>query len=378
MAGLQNQPLGVDHTMGSEGPDPMTMRTVGMSQTFPYPGKLAWRTRVAERDVDAALAAADQRRLDVVRDVRVGYYELAYLDAALRVVDENRALVTDVIRVTDAHYTAGTGTQQDVLKARFDAAQLGQAANALREQRRAQLAALNGLLDRPSDAPIDSAAVPRRIVRAAVSDSASQIRFESETFGAAAAGSPIPALSALQEMAIEHSPMLREHEARIAAQGARVGSARKEAKPDIDVSLQYGQRSDRPDMVTALVSIPLPLQHRRKQDEDVAAASAELTALEAEHDSQLNELRASVARLYTELERQRTQLALDVRAILPTGRAALSAATANYQTGKTDLLAVLDSRSALFAFETSYYRAVADFAKTLAELDAAVGVEVLP
>jgi outer membrane protein TolC len=130
-------------------------------------------------------------------------------------------------------------------------------------------------------------------------------------------------------------------------------------------------------MVSAIVSVPLPIPHRRKQDEDVAAARDELAALKAEHRSSVNDLRARTAKSYADVERARTQLALDVKAILPQGRASLAAATAGYQAGKTDLLTLLDSQSTLFAYETSYYRSLADFADAIAQLEAVVGKEVL-
>lgn len=385
MAGIQNQPLGREaatpsaHGVAtSSSPDPMTMHMIGISQTFPYPGKLNLRTTAATHDVDAAVASVDDARLGVVREVRTAYYEIAYTDRALDIIERNRAVLTDIARVTEAHYASGSGMQQDVLKARVALTQLAQNANALQEQRRSQVASLNALLDRPSDAPLDGALIPERIVRAAVPDSADRIRFASTTFGAAAADSPLPSLATLQAMAIANSPMLREHEARIAAQTARVSLAATATKPDVDVSLQYGQRNGLTDMLSAIVSVPIPIQHARKQDEDVAAARAELAALEAEHHAQVNDLRARVAKLYADVDRERTQLALDVKAILPQGRAALASATASYQAGKGDLLSLLDSQSTLFTYETSYYRALSDFGETLAELEQVVGKEVLP
>ena len=39
---------------------------------------------------------------------------------------------------------------------------------------------------------------------------------------------------------------------------------------------------------------------------------------------------------------------------------------------------LLDARAALFAYETQYHRALADFAQRLAELESLVGREVLP
>jgi len=384
MAGIQNQPLGREapatfaHGVPTGGPDPMTMHVAGISQTIPYPGKLALRTQAAERDVEAATATLEDAQLGVIRDVRAAYYELAYLDQALAITEQSRGLLSNIIQVTESHYAVGSGTQQDILKARLAISQLAQSANALQEQRRAQVAALNALLDRTSDTPIDSVRIPQRVARAAVPDSAGQIRFASNLFGAAAADSPLPPLATLQAMASGNNAMLRAHEARIAAQTSRLALAERATKPDVDVSLQYGQRSGLTDMVSAIVSIPLPIQHRRAQDEDVAAARAELSALEAEHHETVNELGARVAKLYADIERQRTQLALDVKSILPQGRAALAAATASYQTSKTDILTLLDSQSSLFTYEISYYRALSDFAETLAELEDVVGKEVLP
>ena len=383
MVGIENQPLGPEaaaasaHGSTSVGPEPMTMHMVGVSQTIPYPGKLALRTTAAQRDVDAATAMVDQARLGVIREVRTAYYELAYIDQALRITERTRAVLSDIVGVTESHYATGSGLQQDVLKARLDVTRLAQDANALREQRRSQLAALNALLDRPSEAPLDTAALPNQVVRAAVPDSANGIRFTSNTFGATAADSPLPPLATLQSMAIANNAMLREHEARIAAQAARVALAEKATRPDVDISLQYGQRNGLTDMVTAVLSVPIPIQRRRNQDEDVVAARAELAALEGEHHVSLNDLRSRVTKLHADLERERTQLALSVKAILPQGRATLAAATASYQASKSDLLTLLDSQSSLFTYEIAYYRALSDFAETLAELEQVIGKEIL-
>ena len=50
---------------------------------------------------------------------------------------------------------------------------------------------------------------------------------------------------------------------------------------------------------------------------------------------------------------------------------------ASYQSGKSDLLTLLDSQNTIFTYETAYYRALVDFAKSLAALDEVVGEEVL-
>ncbi|MGH7646989.1 MAG: TolC family protein [Gemmatimonadaceae bacterium] len=256
--------------------------------------------------------------------------------------------------------------------------ELAQNANGLREQRQTQVASLNALIDRPSDASLESAHIPARLVRAALPDSDEHIHFASNVFGASVSDSLLPSLATMQAIAIANSPMLREHEASIAAQTARVSLAEKATKPDVDLSIQYGQRNGLTDMISAIISLPVPIQGARKQGEDAAAARAELAALEAEHHADVNDLRARVAKLYADLGRERTQIALDVKAILPQGRAALASLTSSYQGGRGDLLGLLDGQSTLLAYETSYYRTLSDFGETLAELDQVVGKEVLP
>ena len=377
MAGVQNFPVSEPGFA-----DFMTMKMIGVGQTIPYAGKLGLRRQAAAREVDAAQAALAAAARQVARDVRGAYYQLAFLDQALAVVTRNQRVLGGLVRVAEARYAvapagAQTGGLQDVLRARVEATRLAEQAVALTEQRRAALAALNATLDQPSDTPVASPRVPERIARAAVADSAQHVRFASAALGARAADSPLPPLVALQETAVRESPALREHEAMVAAQAARLQLAQREHLPDVDLALQYGQRQGRSDMVTATVSVPLPLQRRRKQDQLVAEAGADLAALEAEHAAQASALRAEVARLYSELERQRAQLALYVKAILPQGRASLASATAAYQTGRAQFAGLLDSQATLFTYETEYVRTLSDFATTLAELDRVVGKEVL-
>src|SRR5699024_10076075 len=147
-------------------------------------------------------------------------------------------------------------------------------------------------------------------------------------------------------------------------QAARVDLARRDRLPDIDVAVQYGQRSGGlPDMVSASVSVPLPIFARRKQDQLTADASSQLEALHAEHQASANALRAEVASLVSDIERARTQLALYAKALVPQGRATLTSAITSYQVGKGDLRDVLDAQASLFTYETDNARALADFAK---------------
>ena len=368
MAGVQNFPLSEPGFA-----DFMTMKMIGVSQTIPFPGKLSGRVSIAGEELNAARAAVVGAQRSVARHVRTLYYDLAFATRALDVVTRTQAVVAAMIPVTETRYASGGGSQSEILRMRVEAARLADEGAMLVEERRATLTELNALLGRPADTPIGDAAIPAAIARAAIADSARSITFESAALGARVKGSPIPGVDSLVALALVNSAEFREHEAMIRAQQARAALARRERLPDFDVSLQYGQRNGFADMITAVVSVPIPLQKRRKQDAEVSAADADLRALEAEHMVSVNELRAKLARLDGALERDRTQLALYVRSILPQARASLASANAGYQAGRVEFATLVDAQALLFNYETDYYRTLTDFAKTLAELEEQTG-----
>ncbi len=373
MAGVVNLPIS-DPSFSRE---MMTMTMVGVMQTVPYPGKLPLLKLAAERQRDAQEAALLATQRGVEYDVRAAYYQLVFLDKAIDVVARNQQVLGDFTRVAEASYSTGNAQQADVINVRMEATRLAEQAVTLTERRRSALASLNAILDRPGETAVSDTRLPDRIVRAAVADSAQNIRFVSAALGARAADSPLRALEDVQALASLESPALREQEQLIAAQQARVGFAQREHLPDFSLSLQYGQRSGRSDMVSATVSVPIPLQKHSKQDQVVAEAGAELSALQGDQSNRRNELRAEVTRLYSELERQRAQLALYVKAMLPQAHASLASTTASYQAGRSAFSALLDSQAILFTYETEYFRQLSDFAKTLAELERVVGSGVL-
>ena len=380
-AGIQNLPLGRDRTAVAADldlPDMMTMRMVGVGQTIPFPGKLGLRRRAAEHEVASADAMLAATQRDVEREVKEAYYELAFLNRSFEILERNQQVLDNLIRTTASRYSVGIGAQPDVLKARVEAARLAEDAVGIVEERRAALARLNAVLDRPSDTPIGNPHVPERIAEAAAFPSPDRVRFTSASLGARAADSPLPPLTELQESAVRTNPDLLAHRAMIRAQAARVEFTRKEHLPDFDLSVTYGQRSQRPDMITAMVSVPIPWQKRRRQDQFVSEANAELSALQADYHERVNALRAQVATLHAELERTRAQLALFVKSILPQGSASLTSAIASFQVGRVDFLTVLESQTTLYNYESAYYRALTDFATRLAELEAIAGKEILP
>ena len=358
MAGIQNLPLTRESAAGHgtpAGPDPMTMKMLGVTQTVPYPGKTSLRTSMARAEADAADARLAALRMVIRRDVLEAYYDLATARTVLALIERQQQLASSVLPAAEARYVAGTAAQSDVIKARTEAAFLVEERNTAQQQERAALARLHAALDQPSTAPIRTDPLAESSVMTM----------------------PV-SLDSLNAIALRASPRLRERRAVIAAQAAQVELARREYLPAFDVTVQYGQRDRLPDMLTAIIGVPLPIQRGRKQSAEARAARFDLAAAEAELQAEENEVRAGITRTHGEIERQRANAELLTRAILPQARATFASASASYQSGRGELLNVLDAMRAMFAAETMYVRALAELAKAAAEWQALVGEEVTP
>lgn len=367
MVGIENLPLaaasaappsGHGSVVEPEADDMMTMKMLGVAQTLPFPGKLAPRRRAAEQNVMAAQAQLDAARNRVVREIREAYYELAYLDRALVLAREAHRLSESVAGAAQARYVAGTGEQRAVLDARVAAARFAEQVIQLEAQRRAQQAVLARALAEPVG-PSDIAPVlPEWIAHAA--------------------NWPLPAAAQLQERAVRSNPELRARSAEIAALIEQSAAARKEYLPDFEVSIRYGQRNDRADMISASVGIPIPIHKSRKQDQLARAGEADVAAARAELLDESNRVRAEVAALHADLERIRAQVALFSGSIIPQAEAAVASARASQMTGRTELFLVLQRQNTLLEYQLARERLLADFAEKLAQLESLVGAEVLP
>lgn len=357
MAGIDNLPLGREAGMQS-GPDAMTMKMLGISQTLPFPGKLALRRRIAEQQASAAQARADAVTRQIALDITNAFYELMYRDRALQIVRAAQIASGNAERAAEARYVAGLGEQRSVLDARVATARFGERLIAIEQEREAQRAQLAAALADSSAPAVNAADAMRELLRAIER--------------------PLAGLPVLQQRALANNAGLRALQANIAALTYQLEASRKEALPDFDFSIRYGQRAGRPDMISASVAVPLPIQKGRKQDELVRGAEAEVAAARAALLDASNRVRAEVAGLRADIGRIRQQSELFQQSILPQARAALESATAGLTTGKVELFSVIQRQTELLEYELALQRLLVDYGERIAQLEAVIGGEVLP
>jgi outer membrane protein, heavy metal efflux system len=340
------------------GQEPMTQLQLGISQSFPFPGKLALRREMAESEAAAAADTMQEAQLRLVRDVRNAWWELFYLDRAASTIERNRDLLRQLVDVARVKFEVGRGLQQDVLLAQVELARLQDLAIQIAGMRATTSARMNALLARPAEAPVLLPA----------------------TFDAALP--KIPTQAQLEAQAEQSRAWLGQARHQLDAARSAQELARKEYFPEFGVSVNYGWRegrnadgSQRADFATAMLSFSVPLFAAAKQDHLVAQRRAESSARERALEDARNRVRADISVASADYRRTRDELSLLDAGILPQTRQAVASMLAGYQVNKVDFLTLVRTQITLYNYETQRWRAFSQAHQALATLTAAVGQE---
>jgi len=92
----------------------MTQLQFGVSQVFPFPGKLGLMEEVASFNAMAAGYSTDEMRVQLAKNVKAKWWQIHYLDRAIETLEKNKGLLRQFITVAKTKYETGKGLQQDI------------------------------------------------------------------------------------------------------------------------------------------------------------------------------------------------------------------------------------------------------------------------
>ena len=327
----------------------MTMKMLGIAQRLPFPGKRALRREVAERDAQTAEQNYREAVNRVAREVKMTYLDLALALENVRLLKDTTLVLEQFLRIVESRYQVGQGAQADVFKAQTQLAKM-------REE----------LLRMERERPVMEAELAKLLARSAA-----------EEFVVALPATREPLrldLDALREAALRQRPQLLALRSVVEKNSASIDLMRKEYNPDFDVRLQYGQRepmidgTKRPDMLSLMVSINLPIWGKEKIDPRIAEARSMRDQAQSMYAAQQNEVFAKLRQQAAIAEQSRKSAELYETAILPQARLAVEAALSAYRVNRVDLLTLLDSQMSLLNFGIGRATAVTNLHKALAEI----------
>jgi outer membrane protein TolC len=319
--------------------DDMTMRTFGVMQEIPARAKRKAMRHVADADARLADSDAVGLRLAAKRAAASAWVMLWAAQRERVLLDQLRDQSALASAAAKARLAGGGGSATDALAARAATVELENKIDAADADIAVARAALRRWIDQPADEALA----------------------EAPDF----ATLPVPPAQ-LQGEVDRQGPLLgwnaREDQAQAKLELAKAGT-----HPDWSVSLNYGERIHRADMISVMVGFSLPLFPGNRQDRDISARYAERDAVLAEHEDARRAQREAVAVALAAWQGDDKQVRRYRDELLPLAADRSRTALAAYRGGGS-LQPWLDARRDEIDTRTAYAQTLAAWGKTWAEL----------
>ncbi len=369
-------------------------QALGLSQMFPWFGKLELRGSVAAEAARAARQRYENEKLKLFFEVKDAFYEYYYLGRAIDVVRENFELVEYLESVARARYKTASAGHPDVIRAQVEMGKLEDQLNSLRDLLVPVVARLNAVLNRPTNTRLSQ---PQSLP-----DEHSAFTDEQ-----------------VLDWLAQDSPVLRALDHEIERARHAVALAEKNYYPDITLGVDYtevgsamrsspqgfgnpaalrsasrfaggmgdlidayaigksfspgGRPSDSgQDVWMVSLSMNLPIWRGKYAAGEREARARYLAALGA-RTQQENSLTATTQRTLFEHRDAGRKIALYRDVLIPKAKEAIGSTETAFRAGSASFLDLVDAERSLLEFELSFERALANRAQRLAELEMLVG-----
>jgi cobalt-zinc-cadmium efflux system outer membrane protein len=325
----------------------------GLSQNFPFPGKLALKGEIASRSAERTEQVLHGKERELIARLKQAYYDLFLAHKAIQIHHEQVELLRQFAEIANAKFRTGKGSQADVLKAQVELSVLHQQLPVLEQRRETAAALLNTLLDRDPLSPLGVPQEPFLIPLDTTIDDLHRLALNVR-----------PELKAA-ELTVRHSEQSR-------------ALAQRQYYPDFNVAFQRFQNFQANDGFGAYVAMTIPFSFwtKPKYDAGVQEAAASVAAARAQQHQLENLTRFQVKDLLAKVRATEQVATLYHTTILPQAVQNLEAARVGYRTGKGGFLDLIDTQRALRGFQYEYYRALVEREHRLAELEQVIGSDL--
>lgn len=326
---------------------------IGLSQKFPFPGKLALKEEVASRSAEMTEQALRARERDLIARVKRAYYDLFLVHKAIQIHHEQIALLGQFVESAMAKFRTGKGSQVDVLKAQVELSMLHQQLPVLEQRHDTAQGAVNTLLSRDPRVLLGRPHEPR------------EVRFDKD-------------LDELFQLAVKARPELKAAGLAVQRNEQSHALAKRQYYPDFNVAFQRFQNFQAKDGFGAVVSVNVPFAFwtKPKYDAAVHEAAAGIAAAQADHQALENLTRFQIRDLLAQVRASWEVAVLYRTTVLPQAEESITAAQAGYRTGRTSFLDLIEADRALRGFQLAYWRALVERESRLAEVEQVVGTEL--
>ena len=333
----------------------MTGNEVMLVQKFPFPGKRDLMKEMAVNEFDSSKKEIDRTKLDLTRSVKASYLDLSLSYRKKDLLQEQLKLLRSLQAIATNRYSLGTTPQTDVLDLQVKSAVLLIKLEEEKKNVSAFRAELNHLLGRKAHL---SPWKPEALKESKVT---------------------IPSLVSIldEEATLTQNPKIDSLRSLVKASQSKVALTDLNIYPDFQVGVGYMQRfpnqdDNGDDLISARVTIDLPMFQRGKRSEEQREAKAEQRKVEALLREETIELSHNLHVTVAELTETTNKLEIYRKALLPLTDASIASARNAYEVNEAPYLTVLSLINSRYEVENDYFLTLVQHERALATLESLV------
>jgi outer membrane protein TolC len=331
-------------------------RMLSLSQMLPWFGKLSLKGKMALVESQMFASECKNKELDIINQLKNAYYDLFMNYKEIELKEESLRFLENIANVAEAKYIVSEIAQEDVFKINLEIAKLSNDIINLKQERLAKETRLNSFLNREPESPLGIPYLEEDMVS-----------FDKD-------------VASLYKLTLENQPELLIFSYAIEKNRYAQSLAKKSFFPDLMAGiamrgLASGGSIGPWDLMLAFT---VPLWFWTKQRYEVKEAIANLDEAEAAYQAMKNKALAETKDSATKVEIARNKMKLYKNNQIPILESSIESSLSSYRAGKGDIMMLLDSERMLVETRMDYYKALVEYNMNLADLERAVGMELVP
>ncbi|MDZ7374296.1 MAG: TolC family protein [candidate division KSB1 bacterium] len=336
----------------SVGEEMMSGVVAEVSQSVPFPGKLALRRSSAMVRASRSREAVRESRLRLIREAKELYAEIFYYQRIRDLLQEKRSVLQEALGFAQARFAVGQVPQADLFKAQLEISETDVMVLDAEQMLGSLQARLSALVALPAESVV---VVARELPL----------------------GSLPYSFPELEERARSANPLLTQARLQVAEESLAVRLARKDFLPDFMLRAGLMYRGPFRDMYEGMVGVEAPLYFWKKERDRLAAETLRLEGTRLGAQDLENRIRAELKQYFVVAKSAETKNLLYRDQLIPQAERSLQAALSRYQVGQIDLLPVLSAVDTLITYRTESARILTDLWTAIARLEELTGLEIL-
>jgi outer membrane protein TolC len=336
--------------------DPMTNISVGLMQKFGRGSSLDLQQKQTGQQADVLAMQVQVRELEVANAITQLWIELGFLQKAEAILYENRQLLSEMETYINTNYSIGKSESQDLLQAQLQLSRLDEKLQTNRQLQGRIYAQLTEWLPNLAEQKSQGIkALEWSTLNKLLNSKASQ---DTEFYDL-----------------LKSNPTIKMSELAITATKTKVDIADESYSPQFGVEVMYAYRQANgmggqpaSDLVSAYVTMDIPLFTDKRQDQNYAAAQYQVGAAKSQRDVLLRQMNAKVNSLLVDKNNLEQRLSHYNHTLLPQAKDRTRAVERGYENNTAQFNDVISAASDELSVELEKQRLFSDLDKTYSNL----------